>query len=195
MTETLPEPASREDEYLATIAGMTGITVPQPASRKEEYLYAIATNGGGGGGGGTSDFNQLSNRPKYNGAAMTGETDIPAAPTVVQTTGNSTTSVMSQDAVTSALSSKEDKGTTISLVINPASWSDELGIDPYTKSVEIAWMMPLTNDSVVELINDDPVNFAKYGFAIQSVNTSTNIIKVISIGAPDTFVSLTINVK
>jgi hypothetical protein len=32
------------------------------------------------GTGGTSDFEQLSNRPKYNGAVMTGSTDIPAVP-------------------------------------------------------------------------------------------------------------------
>lgn len=99
----------------------------------------------GGGGGGTSNFNELSNRPKYNGVAMTGDTNIPEvvtysnftgtdgtaagasglvpAPattdagkflkadgtwdtaggggvTVVQTTGSSTTDVMSQDATT-----------------------------------------------------------------------------------------------
>lgn len=113
------------------------------------------------GGGGTSDFNGLTNRPKYNGTDMTGETDIPvvkdvneytikgagtpttstegtigllyedttngklyqctaidttdpnapvytwsevgggSGPTVVQTTGTSTTDVMSQNAVTS----------------------------------------------------------------------------------------------
>ena len=97
-----------------------------------------------GGGGGTSNFNELSNRPKYNGTAMTGDTNIPevvtysnftgtdgtaagtsglvpapattdagkflkadgtwdtagggSGPTVVQTTGTSTTDVMSQDA-------------------------------------------------------------------------------------------------
>lgn len=36
---------------------------------------------GGGGGGGTSDFDQLSNRPKYNGSAMTSSTDIPEVKT------------------------------------------------------------------------------------------------------------------
>lgn len=30
-----------------------------------------------GGGGGTSDFEQLTNRPKYNGTVMTGDTNIP----------------------------------------------------------------------------------------------------------------------
>lgn len=36
---------------------------------------------GGGGGGGTSDFNDLSNRPKYNGSDMTGSTNIPEVKT------------------------------------------------------------------------------------------------------------------
>lgn len=104
---------------------------------------------GGGGGGGASDFNDLSNRPKYNGSDMTGSTNIPevvtysnftgtdgttageaglvpapattdagkflkadgtwdtagggGGPTVVQTTGTSTTDVMSQNAVTSMI--------------------------------------------------------------------------------------------
>lgn len=56
-----------------------------------------------GGGGGTSNFNDLSNRPKYNGTAMTGETDIPLSPSVVQTTGGSTTDVMSQAATTTMI--------------------------------------------------------------------------------------------
>lgn len=50
--------------------------------------------------GGTSDFDELTNRPKYNGTAMTGETDIPLAPSITQTAGNSTTEVMSQNATT-----------------------------------------------------------------------------------------------
>lgn len=35
-----------------------------------------------GGGGGTSDFDELTNRPKYNGTAMTGETNIPEPPVI-----------------------------------------------------------------------------------------------------------------
>ena len=55
---------------------------------------------GGGGGGGTSDFEQLTNRPKYNNTTMSGTTNIPLVPTISQTTGSSTTDVMSQKAVT-----------------------------------------------------------------------------------------------
>lgn len=35
----------------------------------------------GGGGGGTSNFDQLTNRPKYNGSEMTSSTDIPEVKT------------------------------------------------------------------------------------------------------------------
>lgn len=42
---------------------------------------------GGGGGGGTSDFNDLSNRPKYNGSDMTGTTNIPEVVTYSDFTG------------------------------------------------------------------------------------------------------------
>lgn len=48
----LPSPASRKELYLAAAAGMDGITVPTPESREELYLDAIAEGGGGGGGGG-----------------------------------------------------------------------------------------------------------------------------------------------
>ena len=74
MTETLPSPESRKESYLAKAAGID-VNIPEkPMSRTEQYLNAIAE---GGGGGGTSDFNDLTNRPKYNGTAMTGETEIP----------------------------------------------------------------------------------------------------------------------
>ena len=74
MADNLPEPKSRKESYLAKAAGMD-VTIPEaPESRIEQYLAAIAE---GGGGGGTSDFDELTNRPKYNGTAMTGDTNIP----------------------------------------------------------------------------------------------------------------------
>ena len=73
MADNLPKPASRKEQYLAKIAGEDTEIPEKPESRVEQYLAKIAENGGGGGGGG---------------------------PTVVQTTGNSQTDVMSQDATT-----------------------------------------------------------------------------------------------
>lgn len=80
-TEDLPEPISREDALLHNIIdGTPDISDLEPLSREEEYLKYIALNGGSGGGGG----------------------DI----TIVQTTGQSTTSVMSQKAITDNLGTK-----------------------------------------------------------------------------------------
>lgn len=90
MTVELPEnPESRKESYLAKIAGQD-VTIPEaPESRIESYLAYIAENGGGGGGG-TSNFNQLSNRPKYNGVTMTGDTNIPEVVNYNPTISNNT---------------------------------------------------------------------------------------------------------
>lgn len=55
-----------------------------------------------GGDSGTSDFDELTNRPSYGGTTMTGETNIPEI-TVSQSTGDSETDVMSQNATTSMI--------------------------------------------------------------------------------------------
>lgn len=87
-------------------------------------------------------------------------------------------------------------GTTTQLYADPLLWNDESGVAPYTKSIEIAWPLgPISANATFELINDNPVAFATYGFAILSVNTLTNMIKIISIGAPDTGVNLTVSMK
>lgn len=117
MAEDLPAPKSRKEEYLATAAGMTGIELPEPASREEIYLDAIAQGGGGGGSSYTAgDGIDITNneisvdtttiQPKLTaGTNITIDEDnvISAeggGATVVQTTGQSTTDVMSQKAVT-----------------------------------------------------------------------------------------------
>lgn len=87
-------------------------------------------------------------------------------------------------------------GTTTQIYADPLLWNDEPGLAPYTKSIETAWPLgPIPANATFELINDNPVAFATYGFAILSVNTSTNMIKIISIGAPDTGVNLTVSMK
>jgi len=69
----LPDaPASDKEIYLANIAGQDEFPLPEkPASREEQYLDYIAKNGGGGGGG-TTDYNQLTNKPKINGVTLQG---------------------------------------------------------------------------------------------------------------------------
>ena len=136
MLNTPEKPYSREEEYLANIAG-EGTPVPEKAySRKEAYLDAISGHVSGMASD-ISDLNQkvaaLATDFSYKGSVPT-YADLPAnpavgdvyttedegymyvwdgnswqilnmqggggGPTVVQTTGTSTTDVMSQDATT-----------------------------------------------------------------------------------------------
>lgn len=66
------------------------------------YVYCNGTwyerkpLGGGGGGGGTSDFNDISNRPKYKGSEMTGSTNIPEVKTY---TAGSNVSISDQNVI------------------------------------------------------------------------------------------------
>lgn len=309
MADNLPEPKSRKESYLAKAAGMD-VTIPEaPESRTEQYLAAIAE---GGGGGGTSDFDELTNRPKYNGTAMTSSTDIPASPTVVQTTGNSTTDVMSQDATTKMIyndiNRKEIKitgdgsstaskiaigssnidgsygiaigwgggagssstqhgcisigygaypngpkaygnnsvaigagsytnaqgvfaiggnsgftggynnsayrlltgvydgqsahdaatvgqalGETESYTIASGSWSALSSSDPYTFQATVTATHTISASTVAELLNDAPVTFATYGFAIGSISGQS--VTFYSIGQPSASVTLKVNYK
>ena len=67
------EPLTREEQYLSAIAGVTSSSdIPEePLTRIEAYLNKIVENGGGGGGG-TSDYTQLSNKPKINNTELDG---------------------------------------------------------------------------------------------------------------------------
>ena len=68
------EPLTREEQYLSAIAGVTPSSdIPEkPLTRVEKYLNKIVENGGGGGGGGTSNYNDLSNKPKINDHELSG---------------------------------------------------------------------------------------------------------------------------
>ena len=63
------------------------------------------------GGGGTSDFNELTNRPKYDGQTMTGDTDIPKVPTTtsdLENTSDYQTGTEVQTAISTAIAGKQD---------------------------------------------------------------------------------------
>lgn len=123
MADNLPEPESRREQYLAKAAG-EDVTVPTPASREELFLNAIAQGGGGGGGttytAGTGidiTGHVISVDDAVVQGKLTAGTNITisdnvisstaSGPTVVQTTGSSTTDVMSQKAVTDIIGDVE----------------------------------------------------------------------------------------
>lgn len=77
-TDPPAEPLTREEQYLSAIAGVTSSSdiPPKPLTRIEKYLNKIVENGGGGGGGGTTDYNDLSNKPKLNSVELTGNLSL-----------------------------------------------------------------------------------------------------------------------
>lgn len=119
MADELPKPASRKEDFLAKAAGMSEVELPDPASREEIYLNAIAEGGGGGGSYTAGDGIDITDntisvdtdtiQPKLTAGTGIDITDNTisatggSGPTVVQTTGTSTTDVMSQNAVTSMI--------------------------------------------------------------------------------------------
>lgn len=72
--ESHMQPESHLEKWLAYFAGIEGAERPEPESRVEAWLKYIAEYGGGSGGGegGTSNYNQLSNKPKIGGVELSG---------------------------------------------------------------------------------------------------------------------------
>ena len=80
--------------------------------------------------------------------------------------------------------------------VTASSWSALSSSDPYDYSTTL-YVPPssatITNDSDVELINDNAVLFANYGFAIGAVSGQN--VTIYSIGQPSSSVTFKINVK
>lgn len=87
------------------------------------------------------------------------------------------------------------KGTTFNMAIETSSWTALSGSDPYTYEAVISIPNTTTVDtnSIVELINDQAVLFATYGFAITDVTGQA--VTIASIGQPAAEVTLKINVR
>ena len=97
---------------------------------------------------------------------------------------------MSQNAVTSLA-----LGTTETLTIAASDWTALSSSDPYTYQATKTLTATIGANSLVELLNDQAVLFATYGFAIGSVDTTNNTVTIYSVGQPSASVSLNINVK
>lgn len=84
-------------------------------------------------------------------------------------------------------------GVTETLTVADTNWTALSSSDPYTYQATVLATTTIGANSTVELINDAPVDFATYGFAIGAVSGQN--ITFYSIGQPDASKTLTINVK
>ena len=84
-------------------------------------------------------------------------------------------------------------GTTETYTIATSSWTALASSDPYTYSATVTATTTIGASTIVHLLNDQAVLFAKYGFAVASV--SGQVVAIYSVGQPDSSVTLKINYK
>ena len=91
------------------------------------------------------------------------------------------------------LKGEKGGGTNIeTATIQSTSWNTLSSQLPYQYSTNITLTTTLDTNSIVELINNQPVLFATYGFAIG--NISGQVATIYSIGQPSESVTLTLGV-
>lgn len=84
-------------------------------------------------------------------------------------------------------------GTTESYTIASTDWAAAAGISPFTYSTTVTATHTIGANTIVELINDQAVAFANYGFAIGSI--SGQVLTIYALDAPNASVTLKINYK
>ena len=92
---------------------------------------------------------------------------------------------------------KEEVKTVIERPVVPAAYWQELdstSYAPYTHGTIVSIAATIGENTKVKLYNDNPVLFAKYGFAINEVVAATGAVYIGSIGLPEQDVTFTIGI-
>ena len=84
-------------------------------------------------------------------------------------------------------------GDTETYTIDNTSWAEASGISPFTYATTVTATHTIGNATIVELINDQAVDFAKFGFAIGSISGQS--ITLYALDSPVIPISLKINYK
>jgi len=84
------------------------------------------------------------------------------------------------------------KATNESHTIQSNSWGALSDKAPFTHSATVTATATIGANTLVELINDNAVNFANYGFAIGAISGQT--ITIYSVGAPSAAVTLSFDI-
>lgn len=74
-----------------------------------------------------------------------------------------------------------------------SAWTPLASSNPYTYKATVTATYSIGNDTTIELINDQAVLFANYGFAIGEISGQT--VTIYSIGVPDTNVTLEVEYR
>lgn len=200
----LPEPASREEEYLNAIAkkgggggtsytagdgiDITDDTISVDTDTIQEKLTAgtginITNNTISATGGGGTTYTA------GDGIDITNDTISVDTDTIQEklTAGNGI------DITNNTISANGGGGITETFTKATADWSALAASSPYTYSTTVTLATTLGANNEVELINDQLIAFANYGFGILSV--SGQVATIASIGQPNSSITFKIKVR
>lgn len=168
------------DSLTSTVSDHTSklATIAQGAEVNVQSDWTEADN--------TSDAYIL-NKPNLATVATSGAySDLSGTPTIPTTTSQLTNN-------SGFITATYVDGTTETYTIATSDWTALASSDPYTYSATVTATTTIGANTIVHLLNDQPVNFANYGFAVASV--SSQVLTIYSIGAPSSSVTLKINYR
>lgn len=86
-------------------------------------------------------------------------------------------------------------GVTLDVPVAVSEWADIANVSPFKASATVSAGYDVTPATIVELINNQAVLFANYGFAIASVDSGADTLTIYATKAPEGLVTLTVNYK
>ena len=172
---------------------MAGFVDLTPFARSAD-LATVATSGS------YTDLSNTPTIPTVNNATLTIQKNGTTVATFTANSDTATTANISVPTATSELNNDSNFtttsdvfGTTETYTIASTDWTALASSDPYTYSATVTATTTIGANTIVHLYNDQPVNFANYGFAVASV--SGQVLTIYSIVAPSSSVTLKINYR
>lgn len=172
---------------------MAGFVDLSPFARSAD-LASVATSGS------YTDLQNTPTIPTVNDATLTIQKNGTTVATFTANSSTATTADISVPTTTSELTNNsnfttksEVFGTTESYTIATTDWTALASSEPYDYSTTVTATHTVGADTIIHLLNDQPVLFGNHGFAVSGASGQT--ITIYSIGAPDSSVTLKINYK
>ena len=173
---------------------VTGEPAAEPIAPNDEEIRAAITADEGSGATAyyvvlatilvEAGMTDITNNQITPGKMVVAETGLNIAEGIIEGSEDIPTSGQVYDAITSDVET---------YVVDPESWGEITGAAPFAYSASIVATHTITSHTVIELVNNNAVSFANYGFAIGAI-TGQNIV-IYALNVPIDEISLTINYK
>ena len=79
-------------------------------------------------------------------------------------------------------------------IIYPQNWGTLSGNQLFNYYATINLISQVSDNTMIELVNDNPVDFALYGFSLMEYNPTSNTVTIYAISAPSTSINFTLEI-